>query len=546
VEKTKLLRLISRILTLQKQAGVVNSLSGTRVFNIASEALRRGWAGLFLVPELVVSVLRAFDAGRVAEMLGLKLVSVHHTLGASLLHRMTQALPHEVIGSDALFSSARANRHLGEANSGYLFPGIPCMVLEGPHSVSFYVEDAEVVTRLIETHIWSSPVWRLTQPENLSRPTDSNELIRTLPAAPVRIDPFIEGGAYTPAEVASSLRHGAVVLAGMTGVGKTRLATEATRLLGGIQKVLVVPGASMLSGLDGDEGAAGRIVDILIGWGASSLVIDDCPHAQVYRLLDALDRTSAINVRVAVTIMSNRGTPKLPGLRPGRVERIFEMGAPTPEFVQNLLQQKGLAVDDWVREHLLGLPIASILAVYRHTEEGMTRDGALKLVLRQLELTAHDAEEVEADAYAMSQSGGSPYMGHGAHSDIVERLEALSPREKAELAALTKYLDGGEGATLVGEADARRAGMAGGFSVPTMRFSKAVPVSAVQRAHAIARRRKKNIGTALKKAGPAFILDPDGQSTDALVERGMVGEFDIPHDLGEVELPSPATPVLRS
>lgn len=110
-----------------------------------------------------------------------------------------------------------------------------------------------------------------------------------------------------------------VLLFGPPGTGKTETAVQAAT-----GRVLVVPGTSF-----GRHGWRGRdAAEVSALFGASTLVIDDIPSSMTVELLEEFEALSRVGVSVAVTVMTDGGRPHLPGLRPGRVDEVFEFGVP--------------------------------------------------------------------------------------------------------------------------------------------------------------------------------------------------------------------------
>jgi hypothetical protein len=146
-------------------------------------------------------------------------------------------------------------------------------------------------------------------------------------------------GPWAPsiAEVERALAGGRTVLMfGPSGAGKTRLAMRA----GSSGRIVLVPGTAFGGRMTGRDAA--EIVDL---FGASVLIVDDMPASATVALLEEFEVLSRRGVSVAVTVMTDGSRPRLPGLRPGRVDEMFEFRLPDAAGREALLRQFAPGID---------------------------------------------------------------------------------------------------------------------------------------------------------------------------------------------------------
>ena len=176
-------------------------------------------------------------------------------------------------------------------------------------------------------------------------------------------DKWVEGAwAPTRAELARALfplhhtdgngegRKGrSVLLIGPPGVGKTETAVRACLLAHGEHaRALVVHGSVFARG---SRGMTGRdAVSLVRAFNACALIVDDMPPTATVALLEEFEALHREQVAVAITLMTDGSRPRLPGLRPGRVDELIEFDVPTPEGRLALLQLIGGEHPAW--EHL--------------------------------------------------------------------------------------------------------------------------------------------------------------------------------------------------
>lgn len=149
----------------------------------------------------------------------------------------------------------------------------------------------------------------------------------------------IEGGwAPTVSDVSEAIAGGRTVLMfGPPGTGKTEKAVRAA----GNGRAVVIPGTSFTrhrcSGRDAAEVAA--------LCRATVLVVDDMPASMTVDMLEEFEVLSRRGVSVVVTVMTDGHRPHLPGLRPGRVDEMFEFGVPDAEGREEMLRYFAPGVD---------------------------------------------------------------------------------------------------------------------------------------------------------------------------------------------------------
>lgn len=176
-------------------------------------------------------------------------------------------------------------------------------------------------------------------------------------------DGWVEGSwAPTRAELARALfplhyaegasswggREGrSVLLLGPPGVGKTETAVRACLLAHGRNsRALVVHGSVFARG---SRGMTGRdAVSLVRAFKACALIVDDMPPTATVALLEEFEALHREQVAVAITLMTDGNRPRLPGLRPGRVDELIEFSVPPAEGRLALLQAVGGEHPAWV------------------------------------------------------------------------------------------------------------------------------------------------------------------------------------------------------
>lgn len=149
----------------------------------------------------------------------------------------------------------------------------------------------------------------------------------------------IEGGwAPTVEDVTTAIAGGRTVLMfGPPGTGKTEKAVRAA----GNGRAVVIPGTSFTrhrcSGRDAAEVAA--------LCRATVLVVDDMPASMTVGMLEEFEVLSRRGVSVVVTVMTDGHRPHLPGLRPGRVDEMFEFGVPDAAGREEMLRYFAPGID---------------------------------------------------------------------------------------------------------------------------------------------------------------------------------------------------------
>lgn len=131
-----------------------------------------------------------------------------------------------------------------------------------------------------------------------------------------------------------------VLMFGPPGVGKTETAVRACLLAHGKNaRALVVHGSVFARG---SRGMTGRdAVSLVRAFKACALIVDDMPPTATVALLEEFEALHREQVAVAITLMTDGTRPRLPGLRPGRVDEIVEFSVPNAEGRLALLRAVG-------------------------------------------------------------------------------------------------------------------------------------------------------------------------------------------------------------
>lgn len=137
-----------------------------------------------------------------------------------------------------------------------------------------------------------------------------------------------------------------VLLLGPPGVGKTETAVRACLLAHGKNsRALVVHGSVFARG---SQGMTGRdAVSLVRAFKACALIVDDMPPTATVALLEEFEALHREQVAVAITLMTDGTRPRLPGLRPGRVDEILDFNVPSAEGRLALLRALGGAHPAW-------------------------------------------------------------------------------------------------------------------------------------------------------------------------------------------------------
>jgi hypothetical protein len=144
--------------------------------------------------------------------------------------------------------------------------------------------------------------------------------------------PIIEGGwAPTVEEVTTAVAGGRTVLMfGPPGTGKTEKAIRAA----GNGRAVVIPGTAFTQHRCRGRDAA-EIIDLCR---ATILIVDDMPASMTVSILEEFEVLSRRGVSVVITVMTDGNRPHLPGLRPGRVDEMFEFGVPDATGREEMLR----------------------------------------------------------------------------------------------------------------------------------------------------------------------------------------------------------------
>ena len=166
------------------------------------------------------------------------------------------------------------------------------------------------------------------------------------------------------------------LLIGPPGVGKTETAIRAcffrspqTSLSPEGKRILVIHGSVFGRG---SRGMTGRdAVSLVRAFGAGALIIDDMPPSSTVSILEEFEALHREKIPVCITLMTDGLTlPKLPGLRPGRIDQIFEFHPPDASGREALL--KSLLLQDTARDKDLLSPELIQKISRNPLTEGMT------------------------------------------------------------------------------------------------------------------------------------------------------------------------------
>jgi len=131
-----------------------------------------------------------------------------------------------------------------------------------------------------------------------------------------------------------------LLLIGPPGVGKTETAIRACLMKHGKNsRVLVVHGSVFARGSNGMSGR--DAVSLVKAFKACALVVDDMPPSSTVALLEEFEALHREHVAVAITLMTDGNLPRLPGLRPGRIDEVMEFRPPSIQGRLTLLRAAG-------------------------------------------------------------------------------------------------------------------------------------------------------------------------------------------------------------
>ncbi|NBR66918.1 MAG: hypothetical protein EBT79_06495 [Actinobacteria bacterium] len=149
---------------------------------------------------------------------------------------------------------------------------------------------------------------------------------------------IVEGSWAPSLDVVSDALVGGrtILMFGPPGAGKTELAIRAAR----DGRVVLIPGTAFGRGMGGRDAA--EVTDL---FRAKVLIVDDMPPSATVRMLEEFEVLSRRGVSVVVTVMTDGSRPHLRGLRPGRVDEMFEFGLPDAEGREALLRHFAPGID---------------------------------------------------------------------------------------------------------------------------------------------------------------------------------------------------------
>jgi hypothetical protein len=128
-----------------------------------------------------------------------------------------------------------------------------------------------------------------------------------------------------------------ILLFGPPGTGKTETALRAVSN----GRTILIPGSSFSQGTCSGRAAA-SLVSVLE---ADVLVVDDLPADVTVQHLEEFEVLNRRGVSVVVTVMTDGRLPRLPGLRPGRIDEMFAFQVPDADGQKTLLEFYAPMVD---------------------------------------------------------------------------------------------------------------------------------------------------------------------------------------------------------
>lgn len=145
--------------------------------------------------------------------------------------------------------------------------------------------------------------------------------------------------AMTPDQLKTFVRGGkTVLLSGDTGTGKSTLAFHAARAVT-TAHILKVSGSHLRKMHDG------LLKEAIDSYKPGALIVDDLAPSDISDVLAVLDTIKSSNMPCIITLMASSDRLEdlsLPGLRPGRIERMFHIPTPNDAQAQSILEFYGL------------------------------------------------------------------------------------------------------------------------------------------------------------------------------------------------------------
>jgi hypothetical protein len=98
------------------------------------------------------------------------------------------------------------------------------------------------------------------------------------------------------------------------------------------KRVILVPGFVFGGAVRGQD-----IAKLMSFFRADFLIVDDMPTTVALSALEQFEVLTRQGVPVVITVMTDGELPRLPGLRPGRVDRMFQFSVPEADGRLSLL-----------------------------------------------------------------------------------------------------------------------------------------------------------------------------------------------------------------